>query len=71
MTGEGDLVSVDQSAGEGFKKLRKLLGEIKSLVQRYGATRISLVCKGRELKVYRMPQGHICLPEDALALFIA
>jgi len=70
-TGEGYLVSVDQSAREGFKKLRKLLGEIKSLVQRYGATRISLVCEGRELKVYRIPEGQICLPKDALALFVA
>jgi len=70
-TGEGNLIAVDQGAREGFKKLRKLLGAIKSIVQRYGSTRISLICQGRELKVYRIPQGQICLPEDALALFVA
>ena len=69
--GQSELTEVDKNAQEGFKKLRKLLGYIKSLVLKHGAARISLVCVGKTLSVYRIPQGESCLPEDALALFIA
>lgn len=69
--GQGDLTETGQKAQEGFKKLRKLLGSIKSLVFKHGEGRVSLVCKGTKLNVYRMPQGGGCLPEDALALFVS
>ena len=69
--GQSELMEVDESTQDEFKKLRKLLGYIKSLVLKHGATRISLVCVGKTLSVYRIPQGESCLPEDALALFVA
>ena len=69
--GQSELANVDKTAQAGFKKLRKLLGYIKSLVLKHGAMRISLVCVDKTLSVYRMPQGESCLPGDALALFIA
>ena len=69
--GQDELVAIDQRAQVGFKKLRQLLGYIKSLVLKYGAMRISLVCVGKTLSVYRIPPGQSCLPEDALALFVA
>ena len=71
LLGQNELIDIDKSAQVGFKKLRKLLGYIQSLVLKHGATRISLVCVGRTLSVYRIPQGESCLPEDALALFVA
>jgi len=71
MLGQSELASVDKNAQVGFKKLRKLLGDIKSLVLKHGAMRVSLVCVGKTLSVYRIPQGQSCLPEDALALFVA
>ena len=69
--GQSNLADVDKGAQEGFKKLRKLLGDIRSLVFKHGATRISLVCVGKTLSVYQIPQGESCLPRDALALFVA
>lgn len=68
--GQSGLADVDKNAQVGFKKLRKLLGYIKSLVLEYGVVRISLVCVGKTLSVYRIPQGESCLPGDALAHFI-
>jgi len=69
--GQSELMDVDKGAQVGFKKLRKLLGYIQSLVLKHGATRVSLVCVGKTLSVYQIPQGESCLPEDALALFVA
>ena len=69
--GESELEDVDKNAQVGFKKLRKLLGCIRSLVLKHGTARVSLVCVGKTLSVYRIPQGEKCLPEDALALFVA
>ena len=69
--GQSELMDVDKSAQVGFKQLRKLLGYIQSLVIKHGAARISLVCVGKTLSVYRVPQGESCLPEDSLALFVA
>jgi len=68
--GQNELAGVDRAAQAGFKKLRKLLGVIQSLVLKYGATRISLVCVGKTLSIYQIPQGEKCLPEDALAVFV-
>ena len=67
--GQSELAEVDKNAQAGFKKLRKLLGDIKSLVLKHGVARVSLVCVGKTLSVYRIPQGESCLPEDALAHF--
>ena len=36
---------------------RTLLGDTKSLVLKHGSTRISLVCIGKMLSVYRIPRG--------------
>ena len=69
--GQSELVDVDKNAQVGFKKLRKLLGHIHSLVLKHGVTRISLVCVDKMLSVYRIPPGESCLPKDALALFVA
>ena len=68
--GQDELAEEEKAAQVGFKKLRKLLGVIQSLVLKYGATRISLVCVGNTLSIYQIPQGENCLPEDALALFL-
>ena len=68
--GQSELTEVDKNAQVEFKKLRKLLGHIKSLVLKHGAMRISFVCVGKTLSVYRIPQGESCLPGDALALFV-
>ena len=69
--GQSEIAWVEESAQEGFKKLRKLLNYIKSLVLKHGTARVSLVCVGKTLSVYRIPKGESCLPEDALALFVA
>ena len=69
MLGQSELMDVDKTEQVGFKKLRKLLGYIKSLVLKYGAMRLSLVCAGKTLNVYRIPQGESCSPEGALAFF--
>ena len=68
--GQSELAEVDKNAQVEFKKLRKLLGHIKSLVLKHGAMRISLVSVGKTLSVYRIPQGESCLPGDVLALFV-
>ena len=68
--GKSDLVPIEQKQQPGFKKLRKLLGEIQTRVKEAGANgRISLVCKGGVLKVHQRTNGESCLPEDSLALF--
>ena len=68
--GQSELEDVHEDAQVGFKKLRKVLGYIRSLVLKHGTTRLSLVCVGKTLSVYRIPEGESCLPEDALALFV-
>lgn len=68
--GERDLVAIEKKAQPGFKKLRKILGEIQTRVKKGGKNgRISLVCKGGILKVYERISKESCLPEDTLALF--
>ena len=68
--GQSELAELERAGQVEFKKLRKLLGVIQSLVLKYGATRISLVCVGNTLSIYQIPPGERCLPEDALALFV-
>ena len=68
--GEPHLEAVDQNAQVGFKKLRAVLMAIQELIRRYGTDgRISLVCKGKELRAYRRENTESCLPKYALALF--
>lgn len=68
--GTGDLVGVESRAQPGFKKLRKVLGEIQTRVKNGGAKgRISLVCKNGVLKVYERTSKESCLPEDSFAIF--
>ena len=68
--GENDLVAIESRAQPGFKKLRKILGEIQTRVKKAGASgRISLVCEAGVLKVHERDSKESCLPEDSLALF--
>ena len=68
--GENDLKVVESKAQPGFRKLRKVLGEIQTMVKEAGASgRISLVCKDGILKVHERNSKESCLPEDLLALF--
>jgi hypothetical protein len=68
--GENDLVEIESRAQRGFKKLRKVLGEIQTMVKDGGTGgRISLVCEDGVLKVHKRNSEESCLPEDSLALF--
>ena len=68
--GEPHLEPIDQNAQVGFKKLKVLLTAIQGIVRRYGTDgRMSLVCQGRELRVYQREDSGSFLPEYALALF--
>lgn len=68
--GEPHLEVTDRNAQVGFKKLKVALITIQELVGRYGKDgRISLVCKGKELRVYQREKTGSCLPKYALALF--
>jgi hypothetical protein len=63
-------VAIERKAQAGFRKLRKLPGEIQTLVKEKGASgRISIVCQDGVLKVHERISKEICLPEDSLALF--
>jgi len=68
--GENDLVAIEKRAQTGFRKLRKVLGEIQTMVKEGGASRrISLVCQDGVLTVHERNSKESCLPEDLLALF--
>lgn len=68
--GEPHLEPIDQRAQVGFKKLKLVLTEIQDLVRKYGTEgRISLVCDGKELRVYQRKNEGSCLPKYALTLF--
>ena len=68
--GENDLVAVNRKEQPAFRKLRKVLGEIQTMVKERGASgRISLVCKGGVLKVHERNSKESCLPKSSLALF--
>jgi hypothetical protein len=68
--GAPHLEPIDRNAQVGFKKLKALLTTIQGVVRRYGTDRrISLVCQGRELRVYQRENSGSFLPKYALALF--
>ena len=68
--GKKDLVAIENRAQPGFRRLRKLLGEIQTMVKKGGASgRKSLICKDGILKVHERNSEGNCLPEDSLALF--
>ena len=68
--GKNDLVEIESKAQTGFRKLRKLLGEIQTMVKEADERRrISLVCQDGVLKVHERKSKVSYLPEDSLALF--
>ena len=68
--GERDLVMIESRAQPGFRRLRKILGEIQTMVKKGGTSgRMSLVCKDGVLRVHERNSKESCLPEDSLALF--
>ena len=68
--GERDLVMIESRTQPAFRKLRKILGEIQTMVKKGGTNgRISLVCKDGVLKVHERISRESCLPKDSLALF--
>jgi hypothetical protein len=68
--GKEDLVAIENRAQPGFKKLRKALGEIQTMVRNGGENgRISLVCKDGVMRVHERTSKENYLPEDSLALF--
>lgn len=68
--GKKDLVAIESRQQPGFRRLRKLLGEIQTMVKKGGANgRKSLVCNNGILKVHERNSEESCLPEDSLALF--
>lgn len=68
--GSGVLRSIEQSLQGVLWQLRLLLDVIKELVVKHGKSgRLSLVCQGGELKVYKRSNEDSCLPEDILARF--
>jgi len=68
--GKNDLVAIESKAQTGFRKLRKLLGDIQTTVKEGGTSRrINLVCQDGVLKVHERNSKESFLPEDSLALF--
>jgi len=67
-----ELKAVGKEIQGDLKKLRKFLDVIKEIVIAHGKKgRLSLVCVGGELKVYKRTSDESCLPESAIALFDA
>lgn len=68
--GSADLRSIEESLQGVLWQLRLVLDVIKALVVKHGSSgRLSLVCQGGELKVYKRSSEDSCLPEDILARF--
>ena len=68
--GVNDLVAIDSRAQPSFRKLRKILREIQTMVKEGGVSgRISLVCTGGVLEVHERSSKESCLPDGSLALF--
>jgi hypothetical protein len=68
--GKKDLVAIESKAQAGFRKLRKVLGEIQTMAKKAGTSkRVSLVCKDGTLKVHERNSKESVLPEASLALF--
>lgn len=67
-----EIKAVEKQAQGDFKRLRNILDTIKGIVIAHGRKgRLSLVCVGGELKVYKRTSDESCLPESAIALFDA
>ena len=67
-----EIKAVEKKAQGDLKKLRNVLDTIKGIVIAHGRSgRLSLVCVGGELKVYKRTSDDSCLPESAIALFDA
>jgi len=67
-----ELKAVEKEAQGDLKKLRKFLDVIKEMVMAHGKKgRLSLVCVGGELRVYKRTSDESCLPESAIAFFDA
>lgn len=68
--GELHMQHIDQNAQVGFKKLKAALTNIQELIKKHGLDgRMTLVCKGKELRVYQRKNPSSYLPKYALALF--
>ena len=67
-----ELKSVEKETQGDLKKLRNVLDIIKEIVIAHGRQgRLSLVCVGGKLKVYRRTSDESCLPKSEMALFDA
>ena len=67
-----EIKAVEKEAQGDLKRLRNVLDTIKEIVIAHGSKgRLSLVCVGGELKVYKRTSDESCLPESAIALFNA
>lgn len=67
-----EIKAVEKEAQGDFKKLRNVLDTIKEIVIAHGRKgRLSLVCVGGELRVYKRISDESCLPESAIVLFDA
>ena len=67
-----ELKSIEKEAQDDLKRVRKVLDIIKEIVIAHGKNgRLSLVCVGGELKVYKRTSDESCLPAWAIALFDA
>jgi hypothetical protein len=65
-----ELKAVEKKAQGDIKKLRSVLDTIKEIVIAHGRNgRLSLVCVGGELKIYKRTSDESCLPESAISLF--
>jgi hypothetical protein len=65
-----ELQAVHEEMIPEFKKLRKVLGMIKSLVIKHGKSgRLSFVCSGGQMSVYERKSNASCLPEEAMSCF--
>lgn len=62
--------AVERSLQDYLKQVRKVLDLIREVVVEHGSEgRISLVCVGKDLKVYKRISKVSCLPEQTLNLF--
>ncbi|KAH9480395.1 hypothetical protein JR316_0006993 [Psilocybe cubensis] len=67
-----ELQAVQEDSQVELKKVRRALDLIKQVVIENGLEgRISLVCRGGEMKVYKRISDDSCLPENAFKLFEA
>lgn len=67
-----EIKAIEKEAQGDLKKLRNVLDTIKAIVIAHGrGGRLSLVCIGGDLKVYKRTSDESCLPESAIALFDA